>query len=305
MKPKISVVMPVHNGEHYLSEAIDSILCQTEQDLELIVIDDGSTDRTHEILAGYAVRDHRVRIISIGRSGIVRALNAGLCEARGTYIARMDADDVSHPDRLKLQSELLDRRTSTVACGTNYVLFGARNRTVIMPRSDGQCRALLLIQSCFAHPSVMLRGEVLRREGIVYREDFRLAEDYALWCELAKFGELHNIQRPLLRYRVHPSQSSVEKIRQQHEVHLRIALSNLAGVGIEENGGTLAMLLWPQLQDQNSLSYLLGSLRALPRYARAAPGEQQYLFRHLVEHILRNTAAMTARRLCGLRCFSL
>ncbi|BCB84828.1 glycosyltransferase family A protein [Phytohabitans suffuscus] len=127
------MLMPVYNAADYIAAAIGSVLRQTYQDLELLVVDDGSTDRTEAVVA--AITDRRLRVLPRPRGGIVAALNAGIGAARGELLARMDADDIMTPDRLARQVAYLDRRPGVVACGTDYELFGSMSGRVRMPRT--------------------------------------------------------------------------------------------------------------------------------------------------------------------------
>ncbi|MBD3347015.1 MAG: glycosyltransferase [Chitinivibrionales bacterium] len=193
--PPISVVMPVCNGESTIERAITSILTQTGPDLELIVIDDGSGDRTGPIIAHLAEQDHRIRILTLPHGGIVGALNAGLNSARGRYIARMDTDDISLPRRLKLQSDYLDTHT---ACGLVSCLVD-----IPPARQDNRgyrhyvtwTNSLLtheeivvnrFVESPISHPSVMFRRECVDQFGGYREGDF--PEDYELWLRWLEAG---------------------------------------------------------------------------------------------------------------------
>ncbi|MEV0294819.1 glycosyltransferase family A protein [Nocardia sp. NPDC050710] len=205
--PEVTVLIPAYNAEPYLAEAIDSVLAQDFRDLELLVIDDGSTDRTARIATGYT--DPRVEVVRLPHAGVVAAANHGLDRARGRFVARLDADDVMRPGRLAAQVAFLHRRPRVVAVGTDYRLIGAARGRVRMPRSDRACRQRLLLSSCFAHSSVLLRAEALTAHGVRYRSATGgLGEDYALWCELAAHGAFANLPIHGLDYRVHNTQAT-------------------------------------------------------------------------------------------------
>lgn len=207
--PKVSVVMPVHNGEEYLCDAIQSILHQTLVDLELIVIDDGSTDGTSQILHEFGENDDRVRVFNSERQGIVRSLNTGLELARADFVARMDADDISLPERLAKQYAFLTENPEVVLVGSAHEIIGASGIAtglkVIGPttrESFQQAR-----DSCsviFSHPTVMYRREVILSVG-GYPQDYDAAEDFALWNRLADEHLMLTIPEPLLQYRIHDS----------------------------------------------------------------------------------------------------
>lgn len=205
--PLITVLLPVYNGQAHLAEALDSVLAQTQRDLELLVVDDGSTDATPALLAQYAQADPRVRVATQPNAGLVAALNHGLALARGRYVARMDADDVCRPERLARQATFLDQRPDVAACGSwAHVLGGPARAVWRYPMSDADLRAQLVFETPFCHPAVMLRRETLTRHGLTYDPAFREAEDYALWARLAEHGALANLPEVLLEYRVHPAQ---------------------------------------------------------------------------------------------------
>jgi glycosyltransferase involved in cell wall biosynthesis len=206
--PPISVVMPVHNGEDFLDQAIDSIRGQTYRDFEVIVVDDGSTDRTAEILRRHAAEDGRLRVVTQQHAGVATALNRGLEVASGPYIARMDADDIAAPNRLGRQLELLSQHSSAAALGSSYTVIdraGHVLRTVHMPTTSASIREALQRTNCMAHPTVLMRRDAVMAVG-GYRHACLLCEDYDLWLRLDEQHDLLNVDEPLLMYREHPGQ---------------------------------------------------------------------------------------------------
>ncbi|MFT4215669.1 MAG: glycosyltransferase family A protein [Micropruina sp.] len=258
--PVVTVLMPVHNGAEHLLAALDSVVAQDFADFELLVVDDGSDDDTPEILAGYD--DPRLRVLRLERTGLIGALNRGLDEARGELIARLDADDAMLPGRLGRQVEQFRRDPRLVACGADYLLFGAAEGVVRTPRSDADCRAHLVFGSPIAHPAVMLRAGALRAGGVRYRADYPHAEDFKLFSELAEVGTLANLAEPGLRYRVHAGQISQLEAGPQRAMHLRICAENLAARGITMSVEKLERLLWPC--GGGLLAALRYALRSLP-----------------------------------------
>jgi glycosyltransferase involved in cell wall biosynthesis len=199
----ISVVLPVRDGERWLREALDSVLAQTYRDLELVVVDDGSRDRTPEILGG--VDDERLRVVRQDAAGLVAALNRGTAEAGGDVIARMDADDVSLPARLERQAALLraDERVGVVGCGVETIdEAGNPQSSWLLPADDAALRRRLLLRNPFAHGSVVIRREALERAG-GYRSDYGANEDYDLWRRIAQGWRLAAVPEVLYRYREH------------------------------------------------------------------------------------------------------
>lgn len=205
--PLISVILPVYNAENTLGEAIGSILNQTFADFELILINDGSTDASEKIVLSY--EDKRIKYFSNETNkGLIYTLNRGLRLARGKYIARMDADDISLPTRFEKQVRILEENPSIIVCGSRIAYFGIKKRksVYIAPESSEENKKWLVRESCFAHPTVMMRKEVLVNNRISYHPDYKNAEDYKLWIDLAPYGEFYNIQEVLLNYRLSSTQ---------------------------------------------------------------------------------------------------
>lgn len=205
--PLVSVLLPVHNGERYIDDAISSILSQSMGDFELIVVDDHSLDRTAERLAAFANADPRVIVLQPPRAGLVAALEAGRKLARGRYIARMDADDISAPDRLHRQISALESNPRLVALGGQIAIIdenGAFVRAGRFPIPAADCRAHLALAAPFCHPAVTIRRAALDQCG-GYRDAYAPAEDYDLWLRLSRLGDLANLPAQVLSYRTHPA----------------------------------------------------------------------------------------------------
>lgn len=215
--PRVSVLMAVRDGALYLDEAIRSVLDQTFTDFECIVVDDGSTDGTDAILQRYQRQDTRIRLSRSGGNGLSYALNHGLKLATGTYVARMDADDVSLAGRLAAQVRLMAERPEVGVCGTWIETFGAGGEEVRRyPTDDATIRSWLLFESVLAHPSVMLRRDLFTNTDLAYDSAMLHAEDYDLWVRAAQQTRLANVPEVLLRYRLHPQQ-----VVRKHEVTKR------------------------------------------------------------------------------------
>lgn len=201
--PLVSVVMSVYNAEEYLAEAIDSILKQEFTDFEFIIINDGSTDNSFSIIDEFKSLDKRIIFISRENKGLIASLNEGICLAKGWFIARMDADDISLPGRLKEQVTFLINNPNVGICGSWAEVFGDNipQRLMKHPASTKELKPKLLFSVCFAHPTVLLRKNVLDNFSLKYSEDAHSVEDYELWTRLIKHTEVANIQKVLLRYR--------------------------------------------------------------------------------------------------------
>ena len=225
MNPRISVIMPVWNGELYLAQAIDGILAQTFTDFELIVVDDGSTDSTPQILA--SVRDPRLVVVRLDHAGIVSALNAGIARARAPWIARQDADDISKPARLEKQWQSITQKKSAILSHTDVELIGeAHGRK--QPQFPAT-KALIALKLCFycpiVHSTVLFNKEAFHKAG-GYLPGERHAEDYALWGRMIRLGDFAGVPEQLLSFRVHPVSVSRQNLDTQVALSTRIALDH-------------------------------------------------------------------------------
>jgi glycosyltransferase involved in cell wall biosynthesis len=208
--PTISVLLPVWHAVRFLPAALDSVLAQTFPDFEVIAIDDGTRDGSADVLAAFAARDSRVRVVRQANQGIVVSLNHALELARAPFIARMDHDDVSRPDRFAKQIAFLQRHPEVSAVsGAMDVIDqdGTYLRTDAFPTLPAVVESELLFRNCVCHPAVMARTEALRKVG-GYRKNAQLAEDYDLWLRLSEFGQIANLPDVLLSYRLHPVRMS-------------------------------------------------------------------------------------------------
>ena len=205
VEPRISVLMPVYQAERYLEEAVESILAQSFDDFELLALDDGSTDASQRILEALAGRDERIRVRRTEHAGLVSQLNRGLAEARGEFIARMDADDVSHPERFERQLAFLDTHPDCVAVGTGTDEVDPDRRIIrtldIRTAHDEiESRLMQGDGGALIHASALYRTDALRSiEG--YRKEFEFGEVIDLHLRLAEFGRLANLPESLYEYR--------------------------------------------------------------------------------------------------------
>lgn len=206
MHPTVSVIMPVYNGEQYLKDAIDSVLSQTFNDFELLIIDDASKDNSVKIVKQYS--DKRIKLfINETNQGVALTLNKGIELSVGRYIARMDCDDISEPDRFIKQVSYMDKHDNCVICGSSItVLNGSDERLRVYSDTDGAIRADMIFNSAFVHPAVMMRADVLKKFSIRYNVEFERAEDYEMWSRILKKGKCCNLKEPLLKYRHHERQ---------------------------------------------------------------------------------------------------
>jgi hypothetical protein len=202
--PKISVILPIYNAQAFIAEAVNSVLTQSVQDFELILIDDASSDRTPEILAG--MLDPRIRVIHHDANrGLVTSLNEGLRSASGNFIARMDHDDISLPDRFARQLAFLEQHSSIGVVGTGYRLIdgtGSLGPGYRPPVTHEEISWAMSFLCPLAHPTVMARRELLTDNG-GYNEYAAYAEDYDLWERLSREVQFANLPEPLLLLRKH------------------------------------------------------------------------------------------------------
>lgn len=206
MLPRISVIMSVYNAEKFLEESIKSILAQKDVLLELIIVNDGSTDRSLEIALKNSETDKRIHIINQANEGLPRALNNALKASTGEYIARMDADDIALDNRLKIQAEFLQKNPEIDIVGSFVHAFGDnKNRIWKFPISKEDCDVAMLFLNPLAHPAVMFRKSVVASVGY-YNTTFEYDQDYEFWARSSAYHRIANIPRPLLKYRIHETQ---------------------------------------------------------------------------------------------------
>ena len=292
MAPRISCLLPVYNGEAFLVEAVDSILSQTYRDFELVVVDDGSRDATPDILRAFAETDDRVRVVRRENGGIVAALNTGLSASRGEYVARMDADDVSLPERFQFQLDYLDAHPGCV-------LVGGVARSLKPDGSfDGRTtggRHLRTDLSCFPprvavamHPLIMVRRAALVQVG-GYRSTFPHAEDYDLFLRLSKLGTIDNPDRDLLIYRRHEGAISLKHLETQER---SAALAEMQAIAGDSTGAEVpAWLLEPYIR-----------LRIWRRYRSVDRAKANAMFpRLLADAASLRPRALASGRYWGLR----
>jgi glycosyltransferase involved in cell wall biosynthesis len=232
---KVSVLMPVYNGETFLRDAIDSIIGQTYSDWELIIINDGSTDQSENIIKSYI--DPRIRYYKNEQNiGLIATLNRGIDLCSGKFIARMDADDISTPERLKQQIDFLEKNNEYVMCGCNATVIDKNNNEtgkIINLSTNEYLRINLLFSVPFIHPSVMIKTDILKE--LKYDPDYKYAEDYDLWCRIANKGKIYNIPNLSLKYRWHTTNVSVKNSKAQEGVKNNIIQRQIESLGISAN----------------------------------------------------------------------
>lgn len=225
--PLISVVMPTFNSAKYLTAAISSILNQTLKNFEFIIIDDGSTDSTGKIIKRFSRKDKRIIIIKNKINlGIVKSLNKGIEKSKGEYIARMDSDDWSYPDRLGKQISFMKKHPDVVICGGKINICDENLKiksTRHYPTTDKKIRENIFEINPFAHPAVMYKKTAVIKAG-GYNEKLFTVEDYDLYFRLGKFGKFRNLTSNLLKLRTHKNSVSNKFINKQARLNLYVRL---------------------------------------------------------------------------------
>jgi glycosyltransferase involved in cell wall biosynthesis len=219
---RVTVLMPVYNAAPHLLEAANSILSGSFADLELLAIDDGSTDESFEILRG--IKDPRLRVVcNDGNQGVIATLNRGLELAKGEFIARMDADDISMPERLKRQVAFMDANPEIGLSGTWARTFGAGPESVMRsPLSPIEIHMELFAFNAICHPTVIFRRDLFARHGLRYEADARHAEDLDLWMRASNYCGLANLPLVGLRYRIHANQVTKRFASEQQKTVARL-----------------------------------------------------------------------------------
>ena len=247
MAPLVSILMPVFRTAPYLREAMDSMLCQTFQDFELIVLDDCSPDNAEEILEAYD--DPRiVRYKGEKNAGLSNVLNVGIGMARGKYIARMDSDDISLPQRLQVQVAYLDKHPDVDLVSVGMRLFGAKEGTWIRELNHEKVKIEALFHSPVLHASSVWRKDSFEQHGLRFHQEMVPAEDYDLWTRAMLKGlKLVNLPEVLYEYRIHEAQATVQtdktaaKSREVQMTYLQEALPSLS----DKNRDAFPKRLWP------------------------------------------------------------
>ncbi len=216
--PIVSVLMPVYNTEKYVAEAVESVLNQTFNNFEFLIIDDGSSDNSLTILKQYAEQDQRIRLVSRPNTGYVVALNEMLQLAQGKYVARMDSDDVALPERFSRQVDFLESNSNVVCVGGSFELIDEKGRLLTrleLPQSNVEIQKLILAgHTSICHPCAMIRQKALIEFG-GYNEAMLPTEDLDLWLRLGEVGALANLKDTVLKYRLRMHSVSQQAQEQQ------------------------------------------------------------------------------------------
>jgi glycosyltransferase involved in cell wall biosynthesis len=294
--PLISVVLPAFNSAPHLAQSLDSILAQTLDDFELLIIYDESSDQTRSIIESYMAKDGRVRLIEGQKARLVGALNQGIAASRGKYIARMDADDVSLPTRFERQVQAMDQ-SKLDFCGCDIVMMdesGHPIKDILMPQTGDLITITLACTVPFAHGSVMMRKAFLDQHDLLYQKGAS-AEDYDFWCGAyalgARFG---NIREPLFHYR-HFSQSLSKvhaKVVGQHTQTIRRKF-------VKNNTAAIQKAITRLLPTQKQLSERDAGFLLLAAYLLYRQNQSTLVFSVLKNSSLKNIAIGVGKLIKG------
>lgn len=233
-RPRVTVLLPVYNAESFVKSAIESILNQSFKDFELLIINDGSTDKSLNAIS--KIIDPRIRLINNEKNiGLIATLNKGLDLADSELIARMDNDDLALVNRLAKQVEAFDADADLIACGTNYYSRRGWLKSFNPSEFDGdELKAQLLFTTCFNHPTIMMKNPK-KHLDIKFETDFIHCEDYRLWTQLALKGKFRILPEPLLIYRIHQQQTTAKYRQQQFETSVKIRKDYIQRLGFTLN----------------------------------------------------------------------
>lgn len=302
--PKISVIIPCYNQGQYLEEAVQSVLNQTFKDFEIIVVDDNSTDNTLEILNKY--NDPRIKIIKGPQKGISAALNLGIDIAQGEYIARMDADDISLPDRFRIQTEFMDENPEIGICGSSANMLDSNGKIVkwSKPINDKDIKTNLLIDVSIIHSTVMMRKSILKNYDLRYSEIYDVTEDFDLWTRASEYVEFHNISESLLCSRMHANNTATINSTKRKEVFLKILKENLKKKFDIEIPEHLLEAFWMPNDDEKSFTVeelleisllfksLLNKVSTCEEYNSNNEDFQNFLIKRLNYLVVNNSAGL-------------
>ena len=242
--PLVTVLMPVYNGQSYLGEAIESILNQSYKNFEFLIINDGSTDKTKEIICSYS--DPRIRYVENETNiRLIATLNKGILLANGEYIVRMDADDISLPQRIEKQVAFMESHPAVGVCGSGFMIFGNSERQVRYPLMHKEISVSMLFFNPICHPASIWRTCIIKKHGLQFDPEYLHAEEYKFWIDFGKYAEFANIDQVLLNYREHTLQVSNKEAAIQNKTAVRIRKELFAQFGVFLNDQE--MELWEEL----------------------------------------------------------
>lgn len=236
LNKKVTVLLSVYNGEDYIKNAIISVLEQTYTDFDLLLMDDGSTDKSAEII--HSFEDDRIKYIKNEQNmGLTKTLNKGLNLIEGEYIIRMDSDDICYPERFEKQIKYMDENKHLVVSGSNVRQFSATGwdyKTNVNTKPE-EIRTELLFNCPLKHPSVIMRNSIIKKENYQYSTEHIATEDFGLWRKISEKYDLGNLKNVLMDYRIHDQGISVQankKRESRDKAHILIYKESFDRLGI-------------------------------------------------------------------------
>ncbi|TDL78991.1 glycosyltransferase family 2 protein [Peribacillus frigoritolerans] len=270
---RVTVLMPVYNGEKHLFEAIESILNQTYKEFELLIINDGSTDKSEDIIKKF--KDSRIRyVVNDYNIGLIKTLNKGLGLINSEYIARMDADDISLPTRLEKQIKFMDQNKDIAVSGTSILVFNNKGkvRKEIVSKEPIKIRTQLLFYPALMHPTVLIRKKIIEQGNFEYDEAHKSVEDFGLWQKMSVNYKLSNIPEILLKYRINESgitQLAKKDIDKQDLMHIEVYKQTFNSLGMKLSEDDLMQyrlfLTGRAFADSNSILAISGFIKSLKK----------------------------------------
>lgn len=237
--PLVSVIMTAFNEEKYIREAIESVLAQTYKNFEFIIINDGSTDRTEEIILSF--NDKRIRYVKNEQNlKLIASLNKGLDITTGDYITRMDSDDICLPFRFQKQVDFMEKNPEIGLSGAQLTIFGAFSGEMKYPLLHNEIKLGLLVTSCFGNNVVIFRKSIFEKHKLYYPAGYLHAEDYKCWTKWVSFTKTENLDIPLVKYRSHANSVSVKNKITQRETRNRVRVEYVIDVFNLQNDIKLA-----------------------------------------------------------------
>lgn len=230
--PAISVIMPLYRSQEFLKESIDSIIRQSFNDFEFLIIVDNASEATVSILDEYVKADSRIKVYYNDDMGLINSLNMGFKAAKGKYIVRMDSDDICLPTRLEKQFLYMEEHPEIGILGTSYEIIDGNGNTTNIYHPINNPKLIkwrLIYDNCLTHSSVIIRSNILGKTGY-YRSNAKYAEDYDLWARASHITNISNYRDVLIKYRIHDESVSTTRFEDQHKTVLKIIYANISGL---------------------------------------------------------------------------
>lgn len=290
--PEISVIMPIYNAGPFLKESIESILNQTYTDFELLLMNDKSTDNSLEIILEYKRQDARIIVIDKQSNvGPANIRNEGILTAKGKYIALMDADDISLPNRFEKQINIFKNNPEIGVCGTWFTFFGSKKNKIIKHDEEHDAIKISFLHNCgIGNPTVMLRKEILN--NFEFNNDYVPVEDYDLWSRLLAKTKFHNVPESLLNYRQHDSNISKTKIDNVNRAIKKVKVNQMLEFGIEVTDAKIdsyvnATSFKKRLQPTEIIEVITASKFLLSQNEKTGNFNQRLLKKHIDRTLIR------------------